>query len=376
MQPMPRARAIASLAAAILLLASTSAFAQPAPNRSTDGPPPYRLGTAARPFGWATAIGDLNDDGTPDYAIADRVGGISGGFAYSLEVWIAGVGSQSVSFDAADPALAVSLLDVDHDRNLDVVVSAPISRTVVRVGSTTATAGSTRPPRRRRRLSRSATARAEPGGDQAPDICGTTAPRRPDPGAARALSPRRVSTPRRPAWRSAHRARSTAPTARFFDRARRPPTLHPRNNPPSSVHFRSCPYERARVCVVCLPDGVRADPVGATAAHYRPGRRRSRREQPVARGRARRISRSPTPEFSPPGCGRIRCCPASADHLDWLGTGFDEENRAGPAEYRGARRRAVRARRTSASCGWTSHRSAVDRRSAVRRHDSQAPSST
>jgi hypothetical protein len=38
-----------------------------------------------------------------------------------------------VTFDAPDAALAVSLLDVDHDHHLDVVVSAPITRTVVRI---------------------------------------------------------------------------------------------------------------------------------------------------------------------------------------------------------------------------------------------------
>lgn len=193
MQPMPRARAIASLAAASLLFASTTVFAQIAANDSADSRPPYRLGTAARPFGWATAIADLNADGTPDYAIADRVGGISGGFAYSLEVWIAGVGSQSVSFDAADPALAVSLLDVDHDRNLDVVVSAPMSRTVVRVWLNDGHGRfheAASPPAA---LVSIGDGCAEPGGGQTAVVFGTTAPRRPDVGDRRAQSQRLVS---------------------------------------------------------------------------------------------------------------------------------------------------------------------------------------
>src|SRR5713101_1066917 len=57
-----------------------------------------RLGTAARPFAWATATGDLNRDGTPDFAVADRLGRDAAGFAYELEFSITGVGSQSVRF--------------------------------------------------------------------------------------------------------------------------------------------------------------------------------------------------------------------------------------------------------------------------------------
>lgn len=193
---MPRAGAFASLAAVGLLLASTTAFAQAAANDSTDSrdsQPPYRLGTAARPFAWATAIGDLNADGRPDYAIADRVGGISGGFAYSLEVWIAGVGSQSVSFDAADPALAVSLLDVDHDRNLDVVVSAPMSRTVVRVWLNDGHGRFHEAASPLMELVSIGDGCAEPVGGQRVDVCGTAAPRRPDVGDRRAQSERIVA---------------------------------------------------------------------------------------------------------------------------------------------------------------------------------------
>jgi hypothetical protein len=68
-----------------------------------------RLGTAARPFAWATATGDLNYDGTPDHAIADRLGRDASGFAYELEFSVTGVGSQSVRFDSPDSALDVSL---------------------------------------------------------------------------------------------------------------------------------------------------------------------------------------------------------------------------------------------------------------------------
>jgi FG-GAP repeat protein len=134
MQIMPRAGVMASLVAAVLVSTAANARAQTTAAAGQTHPPrAYRLGTAARPFGWSTAIGDLNADGRPDFAVADRLGRVRGLFAYSLEVSIAGVGSQSVTFDSPEAALAIVLLDVDHDHDLDVVVSAPMSRTVLRV---------------------------------------------------------------------------------------------------------------------------------------------------------------------------------------------------------------------------------------------------
>ncbi len=93
----------------------------------------FRLGTAGRPFAWSTAVGDLNADGRPDYAIADRIGRGTSGFEYAVELSISGLASQSVTFDSRESALAVSLRDVDHDQDLDVVVSSELSPTVVRV---------------------------------------------------------------------------------------------------------------------------------------------------------------------------------------------------------------------------------------------------
>jgi FG-GAP repeat protein len=95
--------------------------------------PRFRLGSAARPFGWSTAVGDLNADGRPDFAAADRVGRRPGGFAYAMEFAIAGEPSQSVTFESPHDAVSVSLRDVDHDRDLDVVVTSTLSRAVVGV---------------------------------------------------------------------------------------------------------------------------------------------------------------------------------------------------------------------------------------------------
>ena len=130
---MPRVRGIALLVAALVVCSATIARAQSAPAHEPAPTRAFRLGTAARPFAWATAIGDLDADGRPDIAIADRVGRAGGGFAYSVELAINGGGSRSFTFDAPDAALAIALLDVDHDHDLDVVISAPISRAIVRV---------------------------------------------------------------------------------------------------------------------------------------------------------------------------------------------------------------------------------------------------
>ena len=131
--------ALTALFAAALRLAPASIPTEPPPQSRISPAPrgseahPFRLGTAGRPFGWSTAIGDLNADGRLDYAIADRVGRRASGFEYALELSISGVGSRRVSFDSPDEALDVTLRDVNHDHILDVVVTALLSRTVVRV---------------------------------------------------------------------------------------------------------------------------------------------------------------------------------------------------------------------------------------------------
>lgn len=95
--------------------------------------PAFRLGTAARPFGWATAVADFNRDGLPDTAVADRLPHVSDGYAYQLRFSVSGRAAQSVVFESAHPALTVSVRDVDHDNDLDVVVTEVVSKAVTNV---------------------------------------------------------------------------------------------------------------------------------------------------------------------------------------------------------------------------------------------------
>lgn len=83
----------------------------------------FHLGTAASAFGWASAIADFDDDGVPDFTIADRVADTGGpGYNYRIQFSVAGRVTQSVSFESPVAALTVAVQDVDHDHHLDVLV--------------------------------------------------------------------------------------------------------------------------------------------------------------------------------------------------------------------------------------------------------------
>ena len=85
------------------------------------------------PLGWSTAVGDFNTDGTPDVAVADRLVHPVAGASYQLEFSVSGRETKTVAFDAAQGALTVRVSDIDHDHDLDIVVSSPLSREVVGV---------------------------------------------------------------------------------------------------------------------------------------------------------------------------------------------------------------------------------------------------
>jgi len=95
--------------------------------------PVFRLGTAGRPLGWTTAIGDLNVDGTPDLAIADRVAQRTNGYGFRIELSVSGQPTDAVTFESANDAVSISLSDVDADHDLDLVVRASLSNEPVGV---------------------------------------------------------------------------------------------------------------------------------------------------------------------------------------------------------------------------------------------------
>jgi len=115
--------------------ATAAAYAVDALNGGRPEPFPQalRLGSAASPFGWSTAIGDLDNDGRPDFAIADRLGRRGEGYEYTIELLISRARSQTVAFHNIHDALTVRLRDIDHDRDLDLVVTPALTQTVVGV---------------------------------------------------------------------------------------------------------------------------------------------------------------------------------------------------------------------------------------------------
>ena len=92
---------------------------------STATPSRFRLGTAAGPFGWATAIADFDADGRPDFAIADRVGAAAALYDYAVDVQLSGGAPQQLTLSAEKEAVAVLVEDVDNDHDLDLVVVTP-----------------------------------------------------------------------------------------------------------------------------------------------------------------------------------------------------------------------------------------------------------
>ncbi|MEP7307862.1 MAG: FG-GAP repeat protein [Acidobacteriota bacterium] len=93
--------------------------------------PTFRLGNAAQPFGWSTAVGDFNTDGTPDLVIADHTSRRDGLYAYQIQFSVSGLDPRNFAFESPQDAISVRISDVDHDDDLDVVVNSAASREVV-----------------------------------------------------------------------------------------------------------------------------------------------------------------------------------------------------------------------------------------------------
>lgn len=93
----------------------------------------FRFGTSSSPFETSTAVGDLDSDAKPDYAIADRLGRSSHGYEYSLELALSLEKSRVFHFHSTQSALTVSVLDLDSDQDLDIVLTQTLGGEIVGV---------------------------------------------------------------------------------------------------------------------------------------------------------------------------------------------------------------------------------------------------
>jgi hypothetical protein len=91
------------------------------------GKAPIALGNAGIPFAWSTAVADLDSDEKLDFAIADRTGRSNDGYNYRLKLALSREGNQTFQFRSPDSALNVSIIDLDNDADLDVVLTHAIS---------------------------------------------------------------------------------------------------------------------------------------------------------------------------------------------------------------------------------------------------------
>jgi hypothetical protein len=92
-----------------------------------------RLGSAALPYGWATAIADFDSDQKPDFAIANKIGTSSRGYEYSIELELSLESRQVFRFHSADSALSIAALDLDNDQDLDLVLTRTVNGEIVGV---------------------------------------------------------------------------------------------------------------------------------------------------------------------------------------------------------------------------------------------------
>jgi hypothetical protein len=93
----------------------------------------FRLGSAARPFGWSTVISDFNADGAPDLAVADRGARRPWGFGYNVRVEVSGLSLRDIAFVSPHEAITVRAIDVDRDHDVDLVISAAPSGELVAI---------------------------------------------------------------------------------------------------------------------------------------------------------------------------------------------------------------------------------------------------
>ena len=93
----------------------------------------FRLGTGATPFGTAAAVADFNHDGVADFAVVDRVVSREPQQHYAIEIAVSSAPTQRFVISSRHEAVTVVVEDIDHDDDLDIVVTPALTREVLAV---------------------------------------------------------------------------------------------------------------------------------------------------------------------------------------------------------------------------------------------------
>jgi len=124
----------AALAIAILAATASGVCAGPIGGAAIPlDQPAFRLGTAAAPFSAAKRVGDFDLDGRTDLAVVDRLTTRGGETRYLLEVDLSNGTTQNLVFSSAQPALDITLVDIDHDGDVDIVLTPILTRAIAAI---------------------------------------------------------------------------------------------------------------------------------------------------------------------------------------------------------------------------------------------------
>jgi hypothetical protein len=93
----------------------------------------FRLGTGATPFGTAAAVADFNHDQVADFTVVDRVVSREPQQRYAIEIAVSSAPPQRFVFSSRHEAVTVVVDDIDHDDDLDIVVTPALTREVLAV---------------------------------------------------------------------------------------------------------------------------------------------------------------------------------------------------------------------------------------------------
>lgn len=93
----------------------------------------FRLGTAAAPFGWSTAVADFNADGRLDFAVVDRVDSSGERYQYDIDVNVSKARAQRFALASPSDAVSVVAEDIDRDHDFDIVITPTLTHEVLAV---------------------------------------------------------------------------------------------------------------------------------------------------------------------------------------------------------------------------------------------------